>query len=145
MERKLNCVLLVDDDEGHNYLTRLVIEEAAAARHIRAVWNGREAIDYVTGRGKFGDNGDTCPEPDLILLDINMPVMDGWDFMRQYGGLDEARKRRIMIVMLSTSANPDDRERALTIPDIADFRTKPLTPQALQEMLRRYFRERASG
>lgn len=141
MEHKLNCVLLVDDDEGHNYLTRLVIEETAVAQHIRTVWNGSEAIDYMAGRGKFGGNGDTCPRPDLILLDINMPVMDGWDFMREYAKFEEARKRRTMIVMLTTSVNPDDHERARTIPDIADFKTKPLTPRELEEVVQRYLRE----
>lgn len=145
MEPKLNCMLLVDDDEGHNYLNKLVIEESAVARHIRTVWNGSEAIDYVAGRGVFEENGEKYPRPDLILLDINMPVMDGWDFMQEYGKLDEARKRRTMIVMLTTSLNPDDRDRARTIPDIADFRTKPLTTQAVEEVVQRYLQRRVPG
>jgi CheY-like chemotaxis protein len=138
MERKLNCVLLVDDDEGHNYLTRLVIEEAAAARHIRAVWNGSEAIDYLAGKGAFAENDEKYPKPDLILLDINMPVMDGWDFIEEYRRLEDSRKSRTMIVILTTSSNPDDRERARRIPDIADFRVKPLTPQAIDEVVQMY-------
>ena len=131
MKNKIDCVLLVDDDDGHNYLTRMVIEDAAIARHIRTAWNGKEAIDYLTGN----------PPPELILLDINMPVMDGWDFMAEYRRLEDAQKRRIMIVMLTTSANPDDRERARTFPDISGFQCKPLTPEALEEVVRKYFTE----
>lgn len=141
MGHKLNCVLLVDDDEGHNYLNRAVVEESAVAAHVRTAWNGRDALDYLDGRGEYGASDN--PRPELILLDINMPVMDGWDFMREYGKFETARKRGIMIVMLTTSVNPDDRERARTIPDIADFRTKPLTPRELEEVVRRYFEGRA--
>lgn len=137
MNAKLNCMLLVDDDEGHNYLTKMVIQEAAIAQHIHTVWDGGEAIDYLTGRGKF--NGATCPKPDLILLDINMPVMDGWDFMEEYCKLEDAQRRGTMIVMLSTSMNPDDRARARTIPHISDFKSKPLTSEALREIVQRYF------
>jgi CheY-like chemotaxis protein len=71
--------------------------------------------------------------------------MDGWDFMEEYRGLADRRKRGIMVIMLTTSANPDDRERARAIPDISDFRIKPLTPQALEELVRKYLEKRGSG
>jgi CheY-like chemotaxis protein len=141
MEKKLNCMLLVDDDEGHNFLNRLVIEETDITRQVHIAWDGREAMDYVTGRGKFRENGDTYPRPDLILLDINMPGMDGWRFMEEYRQLDDVQKRKTMIVMLTTSENPDDRERAQTIRDISDFRNKPLTQEILEELVRKYFTE----
>lgn len=144
MENKFNCILLVDDDEGHNYLTQAVIEDAGVATHIRTAWNGREAIDYLASQGKYKERG-ADPRPELILLDINMPVMNGWDFMAEYCKLGEAQKRGVMIVMLTTSANPDDRERARTVPGISDFRSKPLTPEALEEVVRKYFKERTSG
>ena len=140
--KKINCMLLVDDDEGHNFLTRLVIEEMDAARQVHVAWDGREALDYVTSRGKFRENGNTYPKPDVILLDINMPGMDGWHFIEEYCKLDDAQKRKTMIVMLSTSENPDDRDRARSIGDISDFRKKPLTPEVLEELMRRYFTER---
>jgi CheY-like chemotaxis protein len=141
MEKKLNCMLLVDDDEGHNFLNRLVIEETDITQQVHIAWDGREAMDYVTGRGKFRENGDTYPRPDLILLDINMPGMDGWRFMEEYRQLDDVQKRKTMIVMLTTSENPDDRERAQTIRDISDFRNKPLTQEILEELVRKYFTE----
>ena len=141
MQNKLNCLLLVDDDEGHHFLTKLVIEETAVTRQIHTAWDGSEALDYVTSRGKFEANGDTYPKPDLILLDINMPKMDGWGFMKEFNKLSDAQKRRTMIVMLTTSENLDDRDRARAIEGIADFKNKPLTPEMLEEMVQRYFRE----
>ncbi|HEX5056174.1 MAG TPA: response regulator [Gammaproteobacteria bacterium] len=139
-KQSLNCMLLVDDDEGHNYLTQLTIEDCAVALNIRTAWNGREALDYLTGRGKYADDA-AFPRPQLIFLDINMPVMDGWDFMAEYRALDNARKRDTMIVMLTTSMNPDDRERARGIPEISEFRIKPLTRVSLEEVIQKYFSE----
>jgi CheY-like chemotaxis protein len=141
MDKKLNCMLLVDDDESHNYFSQLVIEENAVTKHVRTAWNGSEAIDYVTHRGKFKENGDTYPNPDLILLDLNMPLMNGWEFMEEYQKLDEARKRDIMIVILTTSENPDDREKARRIQGIADYKNKPLTAEILEEIVQKYFQE----
>jgi CheY-like chemotaxis protein len=142
MQNKLDCLLLVDDDEGHHFLTKLVIEETDITRQVHTVWDGSEALDYVTSQGKFKENGNTYPKPDLILLDINMPRMDGWSFMKEFNKLSDAQKRRTMVVMLTTSENLDDRERARAIEGVADFKNKPLTPEMLEEMVRRYFRER---
>lgn len=139
-KQSLNCMLLVDDDEGHNYLTQLTIEDCAVALNVRTVWNGREAIDYLTGRGKYS-NAKAFPRPQLIFLDINMPVMDGWDFLAEYRALDSALKSRTMIVMLTTSMNPDDRMRARDIPEISEFRIKPLTRTSLEEVIQKYFKE----
>ena len=74
MEKKLNCVLLVDDDNGTNFINRMIIEEAGIADGIEIALNGREAIEYLTGKGKYEKKGSKNPQPDLILLDINMPV-----------------------------------------------------------------------
>ncbi|HEY3488353.1 MAG TPA: response regulator [Gammaproteobacteria bacterium] len=139
MNKQLNCMLLVDDDEAHNYLNRMIIEETAAVRSIHTAWNGREAIDYLLSRGKFKENGQTYPKPEVILLDINMPVMNGWDFLEEYHKLSAIEKRKIMIVMLTTSINPDDKARAETIREISDFKNKPLTMEAVEEMVQRYF------
>jgi CheY-like chemotaxis protein len=137
-KKSLDCMLLVDDDEGHNYLTQLTIEDCAVALNVRTVWNGKEALDYVAGRGKYSDAA-AFPRPQLIFLDINMPVMDGWDFMEEYNALDEVHKRGIMIVMLTTSMNPDDRARARAIPQISEFKIKPLNRVSLEEVIQKYF------
>lgn len=135
MKKKLNCVLLVDDDEGTNFINRFVIEKAGISERIVTVYNGKEAIEYLTNSGKYQDNGPDFPQPTLILLDINMPVMDGWEFLDAYHNLDENQKGKIVIVMLTTSFNPDDRERAEHDPEISGFRNKPLTKAMLDEII----------
>ncbi len=139
MKKKLNCVLLVDDDEATNYLNSIFIEEADIAEHIETVLNGKEALDYLTSNGHNKIEGSPHPQPDLILLDINMPVMDGWDFIQAYKKLDDDMKGNIIIAMLTTSLNPDDKRKAEKISEISAFEHKPLSEEMLNELMEKYF------
>ncbi len=141
MKKKLNCVLLVDDDEGNNFLNKIVIEDAGITERIEAVLNGKEALDFLTNSGKFAESTEKYPQPALILLDINMPVMDGWEFMKEYEKLDENQKGEIIIVMLTTSFNPDDRATAENNVEISDFRNKPLSEVDLKDIMEKFFPE----
>lgn len=133
MTNKLHCILLIDDDEATNFINKKVIERVAITSHIETVLNGREAIDYLTKAGKY-KNLD-CPKPQLILLDVNMPIMDGWEFIEMYKKLDENYKANIKIIMLTTSLNPDDKKRAEKIAEISEFRYKPLTVDIFNEII----------
>ena len=134
MSRKLNCILLVDDDEGTNVLNRMVIEELQCAEYIKTAYNGLEALDFLrsTTDGKH-------PQPELILLDINMPEMDGWEFLDEYYKLNTDQLGHVVVVMLTTSLNPEDEEKANAIPNIAGFLTKPLTEPVLKDIIEHYF------
>jgi CheY-like chemotaxis protein len=70
-----------------------------------------------------------------------MPAMNGWEFLERYSTLEQQRKANVVIVMLTTSLNPDDRLKADKIPDVSGFETKPLTPEKLQSILKKYFPE----
>jgi CheY-like chemotaxis protein len=83
-----------------------------------------------------------CPTPEIIFLDINMPAMDGWEFLQKYEALPEAHKSSIIVVMLTTSFNPEDELKARKIPAVKEFRNKPLTPALLQDILLKYFPEK---
>ena len=137
MKRKLHCILLIDDDEPTNFLNRMLIEEVDCAEHIQIFQSGQSALDYLTGSGSFA-NGQ-FPSPDLIFLDINMPAMNGWEFLDRYNKLDEEFKSRITIVMLTTSFNPDDINRAKENAAISKFETKPLTSGKLKRVLKKHF------
>lgn len=130
MSARLGLVMLIDDDEADNYYHRMVIERSGCADEIRCFQRAERALDFLDAAGER--------RPDLILLDINMPAMNGWDFLDAYRDLAEFRED-VVVVMLTTSLNPDDRARARTIDAVADFKIKPLDDAALTEILAAHF------
>ncbi|MCF4101662.1 response regulator [Gillisia sp. M10.2A] len=130
MKRKLNCILLVDDDDAANFIHKRIIQMADCAEHVAVALNGEDALEYLTTK----ENGD-YPKPDLIFLDINMPIMNGWEFLEEYEKLEQEQKGGELIVMLTTSINPDDIEKAKRIEHITDFHSKPLDLESLNEIL----------
>ena len=128
---QLNCIMLIDDNKIDNFFHERVIKKADAAKTIVSVESGEEALDYLK---KVNGN----PRPDLIFLDINMPGMNGWEFLEQYKQLDKSLQSGMVVVMLSTSQNPDDHEMAKTHGILSDFKTKPLTKEMLADILDTY-------
>jgi CheY-like chemotaxis protein len=139
MTKKLKCVLLVDDDDGANFINRMIIEEAGITDHIEITLNGKEALEYLTGTGKYKDKG-TRIAPELILLDINMPVIDGWEFLDEYHKLEDSQKNRPTIILLTTSLNPDDKKRAEKNLAISSFENKPLDRKVLEKIVTKHFK-----
>lgn len=135
MDRKLNCVLLIDDDEPTNFLNQIIIESCGCAEEIKTAQSGSEALEYLLQTNA----NQTYPCPDLIFLDINMPAMNGWEFLERYRQLDSHYKGKIMIVMLTTSLFPEDKQRSTEIPEISAFENKPLTEEKLDNILKRFF------
>lgn len=133
MSKELSCVALIDDDEGDNYLHELVIAEAGCAERVVAFEKADEALRQLAA-GRV--------VPDLIFLDINMPGMDGWEFLHAYEDLPETTRQAIVIMMLTTSLNPSDREKAAREPALAGFCNKPLTVERCQEVLQEHFGDR---
>jgi CheY-like chemotaxis protein len=131
MRKKLNTILLVDDDEDDNYFHKIIINKMNMVNQIDIANNGIEAIAYL-------ENENINP-PDLIFLDLNMPKMNGWEFLEQYKNLGIAQKAKVLIVILTTSANPDDVKRAKEIEDVTGFNTKPLSKEYLMEILEQHF------
>ena len=131
---KLNCVLLVEDDDTTNFYNQFIIERSQLATQVSVVTNGLEALQYLQRAGE----GKAFP-PDLILLDINMPVMDGFEFIEKYEQLPNEWKSKILVVMLTTSLHPADIERAKGHASIAEYFYKPLLEQNLSELVKKYF------
>jgi CheY-like chemotaxis protein len=121
--------MLVDDNRDDNFFHERVIRKCNAAEVVVVKQTGKSALEYL--RSKGGAN----LHPNLIFLDVNMPAMNGWDFLKEYARL-EAFQRSAIVVILTTSENPDDRAKAIGMN--ADFITKPLTLEALEEIMGRY-------
>ncbi|MBS1934862.1 MAG: response regulator [Bacteroidetes bacterium] len=139
MKKKLNCILLIDDDEPTNFLYKMIVSEADCTSETLIAQSASEALNYLE---KFcGKNSleDFTHFPDLIFLDINMPCMNGWEFLEKYKELKKDFKKEAIVVMLSTSLNPDDVTRAKGMPEVAGFRHKPLSIPMLNEILKEFF------
>lgn len=126
---KIHKVLLVDDDPGTNFLHNIVLRDCGCVEQVETCTNGKKALDYLI---ESADSNKGIPE--IILLDINMPVMDGWEFLDEYEKLPDHIKQSCIVIMLTTSINPDDEQKALANKYVAGFRHKPLTVQMLQEL-----------
>lgn len=136
----MNCILLIEDDEPTNFLNRMTLEQAGIARHIQIARSGKAALNYLGNCG--GDGAEDRPRPDLIFLDINMPAMDGWEFLEHYRSLPTDRKADIVLIMLTTSLNPDDEVRTRAMPEVTGFENKPLTRPKIDRLLHNYFNQR---
>ena len=131
IKNPLDLVLLVDDDAPTNFLHKLIIQKANFAKEVKSVQSGREALEYLSSTNEDGNH----PQPDLIFLDINMPGMTGWEFLVEYNKIPDNQKASIIVVMLTSSINPDDKNLAQTNALIAAFESKPLTIDRLNELL----------
>jgi CheY-like chemotaxis protein len=135
----LNCILLIDDDEATNFIHTIIINKILENVQIPVALNGIIALEYLTKTGKY-EGRDDLLMPCIILLDINMPGMNGWEFLEEYKKLPEGQKAKMMVAMLTTSLNPDDRKRAkLYKDDVIEFLNKPLTIENLNEIIDSYF------
>ncbi len=135
---KLNCILLVDDDDTTNFVNELLLEDLKVTKEVCVTRNGEEALQMI-GQ-ECGENN--CPQ--LVLLDINMPVMNGFEFLEAYNELDFSHKQSVVIVMLTTSMNPADVDRLQKLP-IQGVVNKPLTKEKIQELLRQHFNQELPG
>jgi CheY-like chemotaxis protein len=131
--KKLKSILLVDDDDTTNFVNRLLLEDLEVSDKILEANNELEALQLI---------GEQCREngnPDIILLDINMPVMNGPEFMREWLRLDPKFKQSL-IYILTTSLNPNDIEKLHQMP-IRGYLNKPLTQKMVKDLVENYFDE----
>jgi CheY-like chemotaxis protein len=134
---KLAKVLLVDDDEITTYLNTKLLTQLAVADEFLVAHNGLEALQTLE---QTCDAPDAPAEPLLVLLDVNMPVMNGVEFLKTYQQHPLAQKSQLVIVVLTTSEHSRDVEHIKALAVAADILTKPLTQEKVETILHRHFR-----
>ena len=132
---KLSSVLLVDDDSTTNFLNELLLKRLDVASQLLVAENGAEALALLTTQATT----DTSSLPDLILLDVNMPVMNGIELLEAYQQLPLAQQKASIIVMLTTTMAGRDLARIEELP-IAGLVSKPLTAEKVETILQLHFR-----
>jgi len=115
-------ILLAEDDRGDQELTRRALEEGKIRNDLRVVEDGEEALAYLHRRGKYKDPA-TSPRPDLLLLDLNLPRVDGREVLERVRA--DSKLRRMAVVVLTTSRQEEDILRSYEL-GCNSFITKPV-------------------
>ena len=127
----LSCILLVDDDDTTNYLNQTLLRRMAVSDAVLVAGNGQEALDLLH-RHCASAASSACPV--LVLLDMKMPLMNGFEFLQAYAQRPVRENPTVVIIMLTTSLNPKDVAQMQGLP-IAGYLTKPLTRDKINQLL----------
>jgi CheY-like chemotaxis protein len=127
---RIKNIALIDDDDVFVFLTTKAINKTSLVDLIKVFDNGMEALNF------FEENkGNLEALPEIILLDLSMPIMDGWQFLEEYTKLYPHLGKKITIFICSSSISPDDVSRAKSISEVSDYILKPVTTEKLIEII----------
>ncbi|REG88184.1 response regulator [Winogradskyella sediminis] len=129
-------ICIIDDDDIYQYTITKILQSLKLNKKIIAFSDGEEALDFLIANLYNDDE-----LPDVIFLDINMPIMDGFQFMEEYVKLKPKWNKKITIYMVSSSVDPVDIERAKNISEISDYIIKPIKAGELQTIMANLQRE----
>ncbi|ARS36412.1 response regulator [Pontibacter actiniarum] len=139
--RKLSGVLLIDDDDTTNFLNQRLLDRMQVTDNVRTFVNGKQAFDYLynVSNNNYEAESKNYFKPELIFLDINMPVMDGFEMLDLYERLDQSFRKHIVMVVLTTSTHPQDTANSRKYN--AEYITKPLTAEKVSGLLEKHFED----
>lgn len=130
----LKSILLVDD-EASNFLHSIFINKLETDIEVNSAINRQEALDFILNKGQ-----DKIALPCMVMLDLKMPIVDGWEFVRMYEEqVSKELKEQLLIVLVTISDNEQDKQRAIKNPHIADFTQKPLSDNTFKKIIRKHY------
>ncbi len=131
--RKYQNVMLIDDNEIDNLINQKMVEAAAITQNIFTHSGAKSAIEFLRNAEKLAKAAASLL-PEVIFLDIDMPLMDGFQFLDQFDKLSAETKKYCRIVILTSSINPQDMNKAKSYPYVKKFLNKPLNQDALKSL-----------
>lgn len=123
MGQKVELACIIDDDKIYVNLVKKIIEIKKLSEDLLIYKNGKEALDYFKNSL---ENISSDKIPDIIFLDLNMPVMDGWEFLNQFVKIKNSFTKKISLYVVSSSIDPSDLERAKSFNLVTDYLIKPI-------------------
>jgi two-component system, chemotaxis family, chemotaxis protein CheY len=123
-------IAVVDDDSVYQFTASRTLQATHLANQILQFPNGKEALAFLKNGSSDGHR-----LPDIIFLDINMPITDGWAFLEEFHQLKAKLGKEIKIYMVSSSIDPRDRNRARNYPEVTDYMEKPISMSKFSEVL----------
>lgn len=131
MSYPIQLACIIDDDDMYINLITRVIDIRKLSKNLLIFKNGKEALEYLV-RSLEQLDGQGIPQ--VILLDLNMPVMDGWQFLNELGKYDFPQLKDTTLYVVSSSINPVDIEKSKAISMVKDFLIKPIRPEELSQV-----------
>jgi len=128
----LDSILFIDDDPITLMLCKMVIKKASFSNEIATSKNGEEALQYFNSLKQLDSYGELKKQPQLIFLDLNMPVMGGWEFLDSFSTSDYAAYNKTKVIILSSTIDPEDLEKSKKYPMVIDFLSKPISKEMLE-------------
>ena len=128
----LDQILCIDDDLITLMLCKKVIIKCAFSNEIITSQNGEEALSYFTNIKTANNPKKAIQHPQLVFLDLNMPVMGGWEFLDYFSRSEFSEFHNIKVVVLSSTIDPEDLQNAKKYPMVIDFLSKPITESMLE-------------
>ncbi|SDL28387.1 response regulator [Kriegella aquimaris] len=123
-------VCIVDDDEIYKYALMKSVKPLLEGSEVTLFSNGEDTLSYI-----LENQNDIIALPDIILLDIDMPVMDGFQFLEEYESIEHVLAKKITIYMVSSSVDPEDLKRAKSFDTVTDYISKPLREDKFKNLI----------